>query len=205
MGRFKRRTKVKTKTKSKRQLRNEEIIKAPLYTELFKDVSVSLKKRKQFGDYIYSFLSPKHFLENDENWLQYIRAYNGRRMCLKIGDAMLFTYPRCHSKEFFGSILNRLILLNFTVLRKKDSNYEVRKVLECYAKDQFTKDGRKVYPTELFFSFLFGTIFAIIGMALLILITIKLFSLGFAAFFSAFWTIALGFFWLKLKKNVNII
>lgn len=204
MGRFKRRTKTKTKTKSKRVLRNERIIKAPLYNRLFKDASLSLKRRKQFGDFINSFHSPQFFLENDDNWMQFLHARNGRIATLHVGDTILFTPISCRTKAYFDSILNRMIILFFTTLRKQDTKYELSSVIQSYAEDQFALDDRKVYPNEFVFIFLMGTIFASVGMALLLVCTVMFFSLGTALLYSILWTITLGIFWLKLKYGVNI-
>lgn len=203
MGRFKRNT--KTRVKSKKKLRNEQVVKAPLYSKLFKDVSLSLKRKKRFGDYIYSFHSPQFFLANDDNWIQYVRARNGRRTPIHIGDTILFTYPRCHSKEFFGSILNRLIILNFTTLRKRDSNFELREVLQSYAEDQFPEENKKVYPNELVFSFLIGIIFAGIGMVIVLWLATVFFKLGLVLFYSCLWTMVLGGFWLALRHHLNTV
>ena len=199
MGRFKR--KIRTKTK---KLAKTNQPKESLYSKLFKDVALSVKKRKEFGDFINTFQSPKYFIANDEHWLHYVHASNGRRITLHIGDVALIHHPRCFTKEYSNGILNRLVILYFTLLRKKDTTYDSRKVLEYYAHDQFSSQGRKIYPNELVFSITFGALFAALGMVLTLSLAAFFFSCGVSLIYSTLWTMMLGGFWIKLKHSANV-
>ena len=119
---------------------------SPKITNLVSELFMSLKKRNQFGNFIRSYHPIENRLYSDE-WDE------GRHIfttLVPIGDAIInlsTANNRYVRSQYYYSTLGKLRIL--------------------------TDEYVKVYPNELYFSFLFATIFVIIGITLLswILIT----------------------------------
>ena len=182
MGRFKRhqqkyRTKKVETKNGVMTISTSEVVPIPMspkITNLVSELFMSLKKRNQFGNFIRSYHPIENRLYSDE-WDE------GRHIfttLVPIGDAIinLSTANNIYVRsQYYYSTLGKLrILTHILSPRHKGAVIGNGDVLgmfaaECLKKDEYVK----VYPNELYFSFLFATIFVIIGITLLswILIT----------------------------------
>lgn len=205
MGRFKRNRKrtARTAILSKKVQKPIKKSNAPLYSELYKDVALSLKRRKKFGSFINGYMPPSDCLENDLNWENRLYAERRVRTYLKIGEIKYGTTPLKHMPNpLFSSLIKRLLVLETTLHKKHDTEFGIGDVLTAYATDEIPKLNKKIYPNEMVFTFTLGSIFAGIGMVMIITILSLMLYQAFAIVISLMWTIFLGVFWWGLRNNL---
>ena len=176
MGRFKRHQqkyktkKVETKNGVISVSVSEEvpIPRSPKITNLVSELFMSLKKRNQFGNFIHSYHPIENRLYNDE-W------HEGRHIFttpVPIGDVVInlsTSNNRYVRSQYYYSPLGKLRILSHILSpRHEDAVIKNGDVFRMFAADCL-KEYRnlKAYPNELYFSFLFATIFVIIGIALI--------------------------------------
>ena len=144
------------------------IPRSPKITNLVSELFMSLKRRNQFGNFIYSYHPIENRLYSDD-W------YEGRHFFttpVQIGDVVinLSTSDNKYVRsQYYYSPLGKLRILSHILSpRYKDVVIRNGDVLRMFAADCLKEYGNvKVYPNELYFSFLFATIFVIIGITLL--------------------------------------
>lgn len=197
MGRFKRRKK-KSNTQVINTLNADLVIpqfvpknKCPKTKRLFIDLFLSLKKRNKFGDFI-NFYEPIKLLltKNDEtNARDAYHVHNYFFQAIPIGkDIKYYHYVRNRNHEsFFDNLLGRITILNGiirTKYRTRTSFYFGENslckgdMIGYYVADKLKAKGKdkNVYPNELAFGFLFGTIFTILGLISIVMATLIIFS-----------------------------
>jgi hypothetical protein len=229
MGRFKRHQKSKTTTTVKLDKRSCESeikseIKPKMYTvnndkklcqnqvleRLYKDYSLSLKKRKLFGGFISMFYRiDKYYNGLDGSNKRWIYVGNLRL------DIYSLTRLRPHGAFETYKLLDKLSILNgflnhhekhFSIFDEEHSKIECFKkdTLGYYITDEIAKDETiKKIQNEFAFSFRFGSIFTLIGYYLGICCIVKFFSPLVAFIISLCFLVALIHL-LSFLKDVNI-
>ena len=145
------------------------IPRSPKITNLVSELFMSLKKRNQFGNFIRSYHPIENRLYSDE-WDE------GRHIFttpVPIGDVVI-NFKTSNNKyvrsQYYYSPLGKLCILSHILSPRYKKDVVIRNgdVLRMFAADCLKEYGNvKVYPNELYFSFLFATIFVIIGITLL--------------------------------------
>ena len=179
-----------------------------------RDVSLSLKKRKLFGDFIANYLPiPKEFLKSNQPLDDYLSNSRNVTLSLPIGknvdDLIYKRYRYESSKTLCETLFGRMMILSLVLNRYQHGNVIlVGAVMESYAADEFVKMGKKAYPNVMVLQSLIGSIFTIIGMALLLISIWIFFSVGVAFVVSFIWTFVLFGLYNKLtrinKKKLDI-
>ena len=195
MGRHKKkRLRKTTKTATKPIRQNQDTF---MYG-LMKDLSLSLKRHKKFGSYIYSFFSLERYVKNEHEWEEVMWNYRRRFYSIIIGnDVIMPTFPTsnvygysassyCNSLKNEG-LLGKILILFYLLKRKNESNFLHQHVLEAFVVDEVAKiKDRKIYPNELVFIFLFGTIGASISLVVISFLLCLLFSTTVGLTFTCF-------------------
>ena len=208
MGRPKRKRRVKTKKIERVQAQQG----TPVMRKIMRGVSLSLKKRKLFSDFVYSYNPiPNKVMNSDKDldasmshslrWTNEIPIGKGPRLRIHLRSDL-----SCVNLE--KSLLGRLLLLTRVLyINKCTSTVPLGVLVESYAADELTKMNKKVYSNEFVYEALIGSIFAIGAMILLIGTFWIFFSLGFAFIMSCFWTMTLLVFYITLtainKENLE--
>lgn len=208
MGRFKNKTRKKV---CKKIAKPQE---APILQKLMRDVSLSLKKRKLFGDFIANYSPiPKEYLKSNEPIDDYLSNLRNATLSLPIGknvdDLIYKRYRYESSKTLYETLFGRMMILSLVLNRYQHSNVvPVGAIMESYAADEFAKIGRKSCPNVMVLQTLIGSIFTVIGMALLLISIWIFFSVGVAFVVSFIWTFVLFGLYNKLtrinKKKLDI-
>ena len=173
--------------------------------ELLKELSLSLKKAKRFGDFMHSY---KPFYEkyiNDDEAL-YNLLFFSHRDIFEIGNKKFILHPRA----FWRIITDKFTLVDkiavvSTMLKENDGKTTYpsitnSEVLEAYVTHEVSKlDKSKIYANELEYSFLFGLIFAIIAFLLITSLLALVFTSTIALEFSLVILVIL----LVLKFDLN--
>lgn len=176
MGRFKRhqqkyRTKKVETKNGVMTISTSEVVpipRSPKITNLVSELFMSLKKRNQFGNFIRSYHPIENRLYSDE-WEE------GRHIFttpVPIGDVVInlkTSNNKYVRSQYYYSPLGKLRILSH-ILSPRHKEVVIRNgdVLRMFAADCLKEYGNvKAYPNELYFSFLFATIFVIIGITLL--------------------------------------
>lgn len=207
MGRPK---KKRLKTKKVKPIQTQQ--GTPVMRKIMRGVSLSLKKRRLFSDFIYSYSPiPKKLMNSDTEldasmshslpWTNEVPIGKGPRLRIRLRSNL-----SCVNLE--KSLFGRLILLTRVLyIHRQTSTVPLGVLNESYAADELTKMNKKVYSNEFVYEALIGSIFAIGAMILLIGTFWIFFSLGFAFFMSCFWTMTLLIFYITLtainKENLE--
>ena len=169
--------------------------------KLMKDLSLSLKRHKKFGSFIYGFLSLEKYVKNEHEWRALIWGNRNRNYPILVGDdVIMHSLPYVSSgvntqltyAEHFknGGMIYKLIILYLLLryYRCKDTKLSQREILGYFASNEVAKmkKERKIYPNEFVFKFLFGTIAASICIILIATIVSVFFSPNIGLVFTLF-------------------
>lgn len=193
MGRFKRK-----KLRKPNKAQEKPIVQKETFMfKLMKDLYLSLKRHKKFGSYIYSFFPLERYVKNDTEWENILWNQRNSVYSMPIGDDVIMpTIPTssvygysassyCKSLKEEG-LVGKVLILFYLLRRKKESEFLLQDVLECFVTDEVAKiKDRKIYPNELVFQFLFGTIGASITLVLVSALLTVLFSPNIALMFTS--------------------
>lgn len=184
--------------------------RAPLTKSLLREFFLSLKRRNQFGNFIYSH-KPLVDVLRDSDIDNSAYGYTVTRMCLSFKDVDYY-HPGLpieglrFSTENFNTPLKRLSILH-GILRNRRVRFEdgqmIGDVLEPYISDELAKRNKRIYPNEMAFGFFFGTLFAVIGLVLIFGLLCKLFSPSVGIIYVIFDCVALVI--LKILMKVKRI
>ena len=202
MGRYKRHSKTKTIKQHNAEITystvSYEKVKRPkayLSTQLISDFTKAVKKNNRFRDMMVMY-EPFDDAFEDSSVLP--SKIFGGRVKFDIGDKI--KYAGCvelYNRQYYHNLFGKICLLN-VLLRKKDiptsSHYNIigkPTLLEYYAKEEVKNKNIKVYPNNLVFAAIFGSIFAIIGFISLLVMLYFLFGFFGSAIYAIFVTIVL--------------
>ena len=157
----------------------------PRTLRLFRNLFLSLKRRNMFGKFIndYTPIEGLLYATDADNVIESVQ--NQRNMdsgiylsSIKLNNPLyVLRYD-----DLFNTIYGRANLLKGLLYRRHKHVTSdaipmgIGEVIEPYMIDELKKRGKKVYPNDLVFGFLFGTIFTIIGFAVTIFFLWRLFS-----------------------------
>lgn len=158
---------------------------APRTLGMFRDLFLSLKRRNMFGKFIndYTPIEGLLYATDADNVVESV--HNQRIMnsdiylsSIKLNNPLyVLRYD-----DLFNTIYGRANLLKGLLYHRcrHVTSYAIPmgigEVIEPYMIDELKKRGKKVYPNDLVFGFLFGTIFTIIGFVITIFFLWRLFS-----------------------------
>lgn len=176
MGRYKRHSKTKTIVKGDTKLTytvtthtKPKNRKDPLTKSLIRDFLFSVKKNDAFRKLIV-YYKPFYTAFNDSHSLPKLVTSYGGVVSYRLGEHLECKYPRYGGLRLYNSFLGRLSLINVLLdyrykplSESKCSPINKHQLLEYYAKEELKKRGVKVYPNNLVFALIVGTIFALIG------------------------------------------
>jgi len=183
MGRFKRHQK-----KYKTNVVHTEPIprgaNTPRTLGMFRDLFLSLKRRNMFGKFINDYTPIEGLLcaTDADNVIKSVQSQRNMDSGFYLSSIKLNKPLYYHRYDLFNTIYGRANLLKGLLChrRRHVTSYAIPmgigEVIEPYMIDELKKRGKKVYPNDLVFGFLFGTIFAIIGFAVMIFFLWRLFS-----------------------------
>lgn len=205
MGRYKRHSKTITKVVTPKRdiIQNKDIPKKdnskplernPLTQELIRGFLVSVKKSNNYNS-LYCYYKPFTEVLNKCHYFLESKC-NTKRTALQIGNKIaMHGRPRhlWYDKTLYNSLFGKLCLLNelLEYRGRLDVPFlrhcELRSdLLENYAKYEIEKSGMKVYPNNIVFAMMFGTIFAIIGFLISTILFALVFGYAFAFVFSCY-------------------
>jgi hypothetical protein len=157
----------------------------PRTLNVFRNLFLSLKRRNMFGKFINDYAPIEGLLYATDEGNAIESATNQRNM----DSGIYMSKVKLHSPiyvysyyELFNTIYGRANLLKGLLYRRRRNvpsdaiPMGIGEVIEPYMIDELKKRGKKVYPNDLVFGFLFGTIFTIIGFAVTIFFLWRLFS-----------------------------
>ena len=138
--------------------------------ELLKELSLSLKKAKRFGDFMHSYKPFYDKYINDDEALYNLLFYRSHRDIFEIGNKKFILHPRAFWKIITDkfTLVDKIAVVN-TMLKENGGETTApsitrSEVLEAYVTHEVSKlDKSKIYANELEYSFLFGLIFTIIA------------------------------------------
>jgi hypothetical protein len=184
MGRFKRHQK-----KYKTNVVHTEPIprgaNTPRTLGMFRDLFLSLKRRNMFGKFINDYVPIEGLLcaTDVDNVVESVQNQTNGDSGIYLSSIKLNNPLYVHHyDDLFNTIYGRANLLKGLLChrRRHVTSYAIPmgigEVIEPYMIDELKKRGKKVYPNDLVFGFLFGTIFTIIGFAVTIFCLWRLFS-----------------------------
>jgi hypothetical protein len=184
--------------------------RAPLTKSLLREFFLSLKRRNQFGNFIYSHKPLVDILRgSDRDNSAY--GYTVTRMCLSFKDVDYY-HPGLpieglrFSTENFNTPLKRLSILHGILINRRvrfEDGQLIGDVLEPYISDELAKRNKRIYPNEMAFGFFFGTLFAVIGLVLIFGLLCRLFSPSVGIIYVIFNCVALVI--LKILMKVKRI
>lgn len=177
-----------------------------LMCELLKELSLSLKKAKRFGDFTHSYKPFYDKYINDDEALYNLLYYPLRKDTFRIGDKKFML----HVRPFWRILADKFTLVDkiaivSTMLKENDGKTTYpsitnSEVLEAYVTHEVSKlDKSKIYANELEYSFLFGLVFAIIAFLLITSLLALVFTSTIALEFSLVILVIL----LVLKFDLN--
>lgn len=182
--------------------------KAPLTKSLLREFFLSLKRRNQFGNFIHSHRPLVDILHNSDTYNSRY-GYTVTRMCLSFKDIDYY-HPigslRYDSTENFNTPLKRLSILHGILINRRvrfEDGQLIGDVLEPYISDELAKRNKRIYPNEMAFGFFFGTLFAVIGLALIFGLLCRVFSPSVGIIYVIFNCVALVI--LKMLMKVKRI
>lgn len=158
---------------------------APRTLNVFRNLFISLKKRNMFGRFIndYTPIEGLLYATDADNAVESVQNQRNMDSGIYMSKVKLHNPIYVHTyNELFNTIYGRANLLKGLLYRrhKHVTSYAIPmgigEVIEPYMIDELKKRGKKVYPNDLVFGFLFGTIFTIIGFAVTIFFLWRLFS-----------------------------
>ena len=222
MGRYKRHQKHKsiepsvnltvTTTLSTLERNNDNKRKqllSPNSTNLIKSLLTSVKKRGKYANFATWYSLDKKTLEDPQHSIPYMRVRLpiGNQLSIRVDNRGIDFYKSFLGRlwlidEFLGNSHARIIIGHrynkmMSMLRKPLKS----EILEYYAKDEIERLNIKVYPNELVFKTLFGTIFAIIGLFSILIILYYIGGVFICALYSLFVFITLNDMILTIKKD----
>lgn len=179
---------------------------------MFRDLFLSLKRRNMFGKFIndYTPIEGLLYATDADNAIESVQYQRNMDSGIYLSSIKLNKPLYVHRyDDLFNTIYGRVNLLKGLLYRRRRhvTSYAIPmgigEVIEPYMVDELKKRGKKVYPNDLVFGFLFGTIFTIIGFVIIILFLWRLFSPTIATIVCGTITILLILF--KLSLNIDNI
>ncbi len=179
---------------------------------MFRDLFLSLKRRNMFGKFIncYTPIEGLLYATDADNVVESVQNQRNLDSGFYLSSIKLINPLYVHRYEdLFNTIYGRANLLKGLLYRRHKHvtghaiPMGIGEVIEPYMIDELKKRGKKVYPNDLVFGFLFGTIFTIIGFAVTIFFLWRLFSPTVATIVCGVVMILLLLF--KLSLNIDNI
>lgn len=151
---------------------------------MLRDLFLSLKRRNMFGKFIncYTPIEGLLYATDVDNVVESVQNQRNGDSGFYLSSIKLNEPLYVHRYEdLFNTIYGRANLLKGLLYRRhrhvtSHVPIGIGEVIEPYMIDELKKRGKKVYPNDLVFGFLFGTIFTIIGFAVTIFFLWRLFS-----------------------------
>lgn len=152
---------------------------------MFRDLFLSLKRRNMFGKFINDYVPIEGLLYSTDadNVIESVENQRNMDSGIYLSSIKLNNPLYVHRyDDLFSTVYGRANILKGLLYRrhKHVTSYAIPmgigEVIEPYMVDELKKRGKKVYPNDLVFGFLFGTIFTIIGFAVTIFFLWRLFS-----------------------------
>lgn len=161
-------------------------IKDVKISKLISDLLLSVKKRGKYADLLKAFgIDKQVFLDDSILPNRLCNLHNSRYGIRTIIVKNLLYYGRVpthfESNELYNTLLGRLLLLEEVLLFRTHkgifTNINKEEILEYYARDEISKMNIKPLPNELVFACLFGTVFSLFGLVVILLSLLSAFGI----------------------------
>ena len=157
----------------------------PRTLRLFRNLLLSLKRRNMFGKFINDYVPIEGLLyaTDADNVIESVENQRNMDSGIYLSSIKLNNPLYVHRyDDLFSTVYGRANILKGLLYRRNRHVTShaipmgIGEVIEPYMIDELKKRGKKVYPNDLVFGFLFGTIFTIIGFVITIFFLWRLFS-----------------------------